>query len=271
MANIGAGLAGAASGYATGGITGAILGGVGGLFGGSKKRGPSEDDIRAFNMHATYDHFRSIMGAAKENGIHPIYALGSGFQAPNTAAQIGVDNSAGNGVREAMQMGQDIGSAIYARGTKEQHAAADMMAQQAITKGDLENENLALQNQRLRMGINPPSFPSGSSGQIIEGQQDASSAGIPPEMLAATADTVSGIKQAFQRFNVNGRIVTAPSSDFKNSIEDSPADWYVSGTRTVPTMIAADHDRFVRMYGHKLANLLRRAGRHWLSGGRASR
>ena len=198
------------------------------------------------------------MGAAKENGIHPIYALGSGFQPTGAAATLGSSDT-GNGVYEAMQMGQNIGEAINRRVTKEQRAAADVMAQQAIEKGNLENENLALQNQRLRNGLKPPAFPSGTSGQIIEGQNDASSANLPPELLAATEDTLAGIKSAFQRFNVNGRIVLAPNPDFKNAIEDSPADWYVSGTRTIPTMIAADHDRFVRKYASKLANAIRSA------------
>ena len=165
MANIGAGLAGAASGYASGGWTGAVLGGLGGLFGGGKKRGPSEDDLRAFKMHETYDYFRNVMGAAKENGIHPIYALGSGFQPTGAAATLGSSDT-GNGVYEAMQMGQNIGEAINRRGTKEQRAAADVMAQQAIEKGNLENENLALQNQRLRNGLKPPAFPSGTSGKL---------------------------------------------------------------------------------------------------------
>lgn len=93
----------AAFGQAAGGIS-SLAGALG--LGGKQKRGPSFDDMLAFNRRSTFNTIRSAVQAGKENGIHPLAALG--VQSPSltpvatSGGQRGVDfEGMGQGIERA--------------------------------------------------------------------------------------------------------------------------------------------------------------------------
>ena len=93
----------AAFGQAAGGIS-SLAGALG--LGSKQKRGPSFDDMLAFNRRSTFNTIRSAVQAGKENGIHPLAALG--VQSPSltpvatSGGQRGVDfEGMGQGIERA--------------------------------------------------------------------------------------------------------------------------------------------------------------------------
>lgn len=123
-----------------------------GLLGGKKKRGPSFQDQLAMNGMMIDNTMGSTMAAAEKHGVHPLYALGAplspsiNFTAGGDDREPRMNRMAG----AAADMGQNIGRAIYARGTPEERAFAKITAQQALERGHLENELLKSQIAQIR-------------------------------------------------------------------------------------------------------------------------
>lgn len=210
---------GGISGYSSGGWAGAALGAIaGGLTGSSKKRGPSEDDIRAFNMHNTYDYFRNVMGAAKENGVHPLYALGV---APQAGIQnyVGQDTSSENASGIAHDMGQNIGRALASKMSPEERAYTERTAAQALERGDLENELLKSQIAQIRSTTNP-SVSVNDKGMIIPGQGDGRVVELPSEIINGDLTDPRRQPGNMTTYQIDAAGGIAPSKDAKNSMDD---------------------------------------------------
>lgn len=153
-----------------------------GLFGG-KKRGPSEADIRAMNMHNVFDHFRNVTKAAKESGVHPLYAFGAAQGVPSSNVMLGGQDDRSSRWQTLADAGQNLGTALHRLGNKEERAMAAVTARQAMERGDLENELLKSQIAQIRSTMNP-AFPGGSYQSIIPGQGDGATVTVPSQMIS---------------------------------------------------------------------------------------
>lgn len=141
---------------------------LGGLFG-KKKRGPSFQDQLDMSRASIFTNMKATMDAARENKIHPLFALGN-TPAGGMSFEVGgdePDNRIGNWMRDT---GQDIASALFKRGTKEDRAYAKVTADLAVERGMLENELLKSQIAQIRGA--GPAMPSG--GEVLPGQADSS-------------------------------------------------------------------------------------------------
>jgi len=150
-------------GSAAGPIGSALGGAVGSLFGGGKKRGPSEDDLRAFRMHDIYDTFRHTLGAAKEFGIHPLTALG----VQTTGSGYSTASAGGTDYKSMMSdAGADIGRAIAAGGTNLDKLQERLLLAQ-IQGQEIDNVSRAsmLATKTNAVG-SPPAMPPGAKAML---------------------------------------------------------------------------------------------------------
>lgn len=137
---------------------------VGGLFGGGKKRGPDESDLRAFAMHQTYDHFRNTIGAAKENGIHPLTALGL---SPTSSGYATASSGGGTDYKSMLSdAGADIGRALSA-GTSNAEKLQERLLLAQIQGQEIDNASRASMLARsVAMPGSPPGMPSGAKAML---------------------------------------------------------------------------------------------------------
>lgn len=157
-------------------------------------------------------------------GIHPLAALG--FQGPQAQPVIVGDSGPPPPLdTSAFQMGQDIGRAIMAGGTREER----LMTKMNLASMELDIEGKALDNQirasqLQKLNATGPAFPSpvgptgGMSGQgnfqIKPSEAVSSSAHQPAQQAGAIND------YGFSR-TADGGYIPVPSQDIKERIEDN--------------------------------------------------
>lgn len=108
----------------------------------------------------------SKMEAARENGVHPLVALGIPPASVGGESYIG---DVGPSSSIASEMGQGIGRAVEAYATKDERALTAQLQKLAVERSMLENENLKSDNALKRAQL-APALPFGSA--MIAGQGD---------------------------------------------------------------------------------------------------
>lgn len=149
--------AGAGAGFSLGSL-GSILGGlgsVGGLFGGKQKRGPSMDDMLKFQRRSIFQNLRSTVEAAKENGIHPLMALGSPASSPMSfSASAGGGGS--NNFADFANAGADLARSIEAGQPTRMQQLQERLLTAQIEGQEIDNVSRASQVARTSQPGNPP-------------------------------------------------------------------------------------------------------------------
>lgn len=162
-------------------MLGSIISGVsnlvGGLFGAKSAADANEENIRQQRAFAQQG-IRWRVADAKAAGIHPLYALGA-----QTAsfAPSSVGDPLGGAISD---MGQNIGRAVDAAGTRDERIAGKAMTSLQLERAGLENELLRSQIARER-GQLGPAFPG--SPVLIDGQGNA----VLPEKVVPPQRTTS--------------------------------------------------------------------------------
>lgn len=138
---------------------------LGGLLGGNKNNHAGRDARQA----VTYANYSSIVDrvkAAKDAGIHPLYALG----APTGAFQAWGGSSGGEpSIGSALsQMGADVGRAVAAGQTDAERALQALTLDKAALENDYLREQIhSIRNRTIRESA-PPLPPSAVPGMIPE-------------------------------------------------------------------------------------------------------
>lgn len=212
--------------------------GISKLFGGKQKRGPDAGDQRVDHYYNVKNNLKAIMDGAKENGIHPLYAMGAPT-APGTVYQVGGDN---NQSAIANEMGQNIGAAISRAGNKSEREYAAATAAIALERGELENELLKSQIAQIRASHVPA---AGIGSEILAGQSDAVEK-VPSiqTMHGRSAPTGEGgaITDVGYAHVTPSRLQVVPSADMKNRMEDDfiqQLKWH--GRHSVPLWSDMQH------------------------------
>lgn len=170
---------------------------------------------------------------AKSAGLHPLFALGAQTASYSPVA---VQDSAGAAMAEA---GQNISRAITAAGTfseREMARLALRQAQNAITEGDLRNEQLRLQNRQLEndLLLAPITMPTFSEPEINfgGGEVDAARRQTATQYQTVPGDSslAAGATPLWREFSIgNGRSMVLPggmsgdAAEVLESLADSPA------------------------------------------------
>lgn len=108
----------------------------------------------------------SKMEAARENGIHPLVALGIPPSSVGGESYIG---DVGPSASIASDMGQGIGRAVEAYATKDERALTAQLQKLAVERSMLENESLK-SDVALKRAQLAPALPFGKA--MIDGQGD---------------------------------------------------------------------------------------------------
>lgn len=190
---------------------------LGGLFGGSKsgaaKRAADLEYARQKEFAQNSIQWRAA--DAQAAGLHPLAALGINPAQYAPQAIGGHDNSAmGNALADA---GQSIGRAVGASMSKGDRAKKEILDSLTLEKAKLQNDLLRAQTTNISRPTNPP-FPSGSiTGDVSHNPDNRTST-----RAGDLATTAAAHKPATSEFyNRDGSIVSFPSEDAKNAIEDS--------------------------------------------------
>ena len=189
---------------------------------------------------------------AKAAGIHPLYALGAQTM---PAAPSYVGDNFGKSIADA---GQDISRAIDSTRTGAERTASRVQAL-TIERGELENELIRTQIRRLNQQSGPP----GPGGEYnLDGQTGSGVKLVPREVTMGKDSYEAGAAPANTRYTFNGDdSIRAGSNDFMQSIEDTPAHWYYTSTRTLPDMAWSDLKYVARPIWKWAGRKARSAGR----------
>lgn len=229
---------------------------LGGAFGGGEKRprytpyiralvGPSNFDKKGMSLSDAERFHQSNMFAgrisdAKNNGIHPIYALGAPtFNTP--PMQVGSGGGSNFGDTFA-SVGQDLGRAFHAYSTREERAIAAKDAALTLENKSLQNDLLRSQIRSVNSAGSPPGM---SSNPFIPGQA-ASAVEIQPTVARPRGDynqRGTNEKPFYQVVNgPGGRMVTA-SDDVLEMMEQDPLlipQWYGNMLLGIPAKLGRD-------------------------------
>lgn len=161
---------------------------------------------------------------AQDAGVHPLYSLGASIP---TFSPVSQNQVAPPGIRTGIgKAGQDISRAVAATSTEAQRYTSSRMAELAVQRGQLENENLRLQNRRLTAQVGPAfPAPSASAGLIIDGQGDSSRikdlaqmrTTPHPDQMHSEPGAITDVGWAK---TASGGYAPVPSDDVKQRIED---------------------------------------------------
>lgn len=179
---------------------------------------------------------------AKKAGIHPLYALGA-----NTTSfspfSVG-DGGLGSSIASA---GQDIGRALEGAMSKSGSAMVRKIAtKQALERGQLENDLLRSQIRKNDQPGSPPRVgnpiprPKPGSGSdrtdlsleaAIAGQNDSKLVDKTPNQVSTSqpgdSSTEAGVNPGIRWISIpNGGLTAVPSAALKQSIEDSPDEYF---------------------------------------------
>lgn len=151
---------------------GSLLSGIGGIFGGGGGVGKAnrlaeETEKRQQALaYQTAENMPSYLRAGAEKaGYHPLAVLGLNPSVGGSSVSVG-GGSDRNIISDMGDMGQNIGRAIHAMGTKEDRAMAAVAATQALERGHLENELLKSQIAQIRT-TSIPNFPNGNHPVMV--------------------------------------------------------------------------------------------------------
>lgn len=176
---------------------GQAVGGAAGLFGGGGNNNNFYNQLAVMREQAQLQRefaqngIRWKVEDAKAAGIHPLYALG-GSGASYSPSAVSVGDTGGSSLASDLgNMGQGLGRAVAAAGSKEDRASAEftrLQRVQALTRGDLENRHLELQIAASQAALNRaqlgPPMPTGPS---VTGSGPVPGYGVydpkPPEVL----------------------------------------------------------------------------------------
>lgn len=241
IAAIGAtGASAAAGGTALGSVLGGLgslgsaaqaLGGLGSALGigGGKKRGPSMDDMLAYEGRSILMRTAKTMEAAEKYGVHPMYLLGSPALSGGSMSFSG-DGGGPSSMERLAQGGQDISRAasqLMSDGVRKQ-AQFDALA---LERGELENELLRSQIVRVNQQ-SAPGLPSASGAS-----PDGAIYNPTPLNSRQANGREAGTPSAWTEIiNRDGSRSVIPSSDFQDRAEDIPlVDWeWVVRNRLMP-------------------------------------
>lgn len=228
---LGAALAGSAAEAAGTGL-------VNKIFGGKAKRGPDQSDLNTMRTSSIYNEMRAITGAAKEYGIHPLYALGANVT-NGPIASIGGEREPSS-TQIANDFGQNIGAAVHRLANKDERALAARTAQQAVERGDLENELLKSQIAQIRSSLTPGLHTGGA--QMIPGQSQTGLAEIPKEVFKDLGGGMEpGSPPGMGKMKYKGSDVRIPGKAWADAnLDDGPANWMIQLMNTVPDLAKAE-------------------------------
>lgn len=219
-------------GFGIGSIISAGASLLGGVLG-NKSQESANDQNAALQREFAQNGISWKIEDGAKHGLHPLASIGAqGYQA--APSYIG-DSSLGNSVAN---LGQNIRRSIDSTRTGSRRKAA-------AVADKLQLENMKLQNDLLRSQITKvhaatnPAFPS-QAGSMIPGQGDSGDVEVLPSQRTSTAkgspSTEAAISPANKMFlNKDGTISVWPSSDAKQSIEDSPYELeHIWSNRFIP-------------------------------------
>lgn len=215
---------------------------VSGLLGSKQKRGPSEKDMYTINRNNIMNNMKATIDGARENGIHPLMALGqmpsySGIAAPSSAPQRDLSSFA--------NAGTDLARAVTAGQTNLEKLQERLLTAQ-IEGQEIDNVSRASQVARTNQPGNPPGMPQGVRT-------------IPKEVIANMGSHELGIAAAEQIFNYKGVPIPTMSGDMANAgMDDGPAHAYYQIQNTIPRMFARDADLFTKRSAEKLKRFFRK-------------
>lgn len=169
---------------------------------------------------------------AKAAGLHPLFALGA---QTSSYSPVAVQDSRGPALAEA---GQNISRAIAAVATpaeREMARLAMRQAQNAVTQGDLSNEQLRLQNRQLEneLLLAPVTMPSFEQPNIdyALGNVDAARRAVATSYQTVPGDSslAEGRTPMWRTFDIgNGRAMVLPggmqgdAAEVLESLAESP-------------------------------------------------
>lgn len=180
---------------------------------------------------------------AKKAGIHPLYALGAQTHS-FTPTAVG-DSMLPDAIS---RMGQSVGRAYETTLNKSDRVKKDALDKLMLEKASLENDLLRSQITSVNRTNSPP-FPGTQT--IIDGQGNAKIQYNPSEITHSRSGDRSTeaapFKPAVTEFvNRDGSITVWPSSDAKQSIEDSLYEYeHMYRNRVAP---------FFQRIGRRIAN-----------------
>lgn len=210
-----AGLGNAASGF------GSLLGGLGGLFGGSDDAEDAADNAWWRNWNAqkkvAQNSVQWRVDDARKAGIHPALALGMNPASFSPSYSVG-GGDGGNILTDLADMGQGVGRALAAMGTKEERVMTRASARLALENQQLENDMLRSEIALKRAQLAPP-FPSGSTtGDLLEVVPTRTSPG------GGGNDQFGTSSRPFHQWltGPSGRRILAPSDDWLMMMENNP-------------------------------------------------
>lgn len=142
---------------------------VGGLFGRDANKKAAEQNA-ALQREFAQNGIQWKVEDAKKAGIHPLYALGANTTAASPS-YVG-DTSFGTGIANA---GQDIGRAIDSTRSSSARLDAYMktMRDLQVQNAALQNEQLAIQNAKLRQVGSAPPMPTSGDRYLVDGQSQS--------------------------------------------------------------------------------------------------
>jgi len=164
---------------------------------------------------------------AKKAGIHPLYALGANTTS-FSPSYVG-DTSFGTGIANA---GQDLSRAINATRSAPARDEAYLKTAQdlQLANAALQNEQLAIQNAKLRASPNPP-MPSATDSYLVPGQTQSGIAAPSPKQQIDLA----------KRWFANPYVSNAQDVEQRHG-ELADAAW---GAVTIPADVAYNLYKFV--------------------------
>lgn len=194
---------------------------LGGLFG-KKKKGPTAADQLNIQANSIRNNMAATMQAAKENGVHPLVALGMPPSGGPSFSVGGEDNSAvGDMISD---VGQNIGSAVARSQSPEQRLTQSVISKQAVERGDLENELLKTQIASMRASMSP-AIPTSNAGEMIAGQADSGTDYLNNQLIKHenSEGKEAGSPSSWTTVKTkSGLDIMLPSKDFQDRAEDIP-------------------------------------------------
>lgn len=147
---------------------------LGGLFSSNSSKKAAEQNA-ALQREFAQNGIQWKVEDAKKAGIHPAFALGANT-ASASPSYVG-DSSFGTGIANA---GQDLGRAINATRSSSDRVSAQVktMNDLQLQNAALQNEQLAIQNAKLRASPNPP-MPTSGDTYNLDGQSASGLRSVP--------------------------------------------------------------------------------------------
>lgn len=231
-------------------IGSSLLSGIGGLFGGKSSAAKQEElawKQHEWNLNAQREFAMNGLQYraydAKMAGLHPLYAVGANLPTYSPTSMVGSSDSSPSWGDKLQNLGQGIGRAAQAYQSKDDRAKSDLAENLALEKAKLENDLLRsnishVNRQSVPPSINSSSLPITGQGNSIMG--DGGLVEVLPSQrtssMVARPATEAAISPANKMFvNADGTLSIWPSSDAKQSIEDSPYEYeHIWKNRVIP-------------------------------------